>query len=195
MNNVPCVNWIDATKQFPDDKFPDVSVGDARNYCRNPDNSLQPWCFIETTGKWDFCEIPLCGKYIRASQCGSQNWYIDLMRDHGNRVYDWQVVPACYFFLLHILRTCKNIIKSLTTKGVHYFAFMIIIRINIWRMYQFDMLYNIGSFHLCYRQYLVLLWTIHQLLKATYNSTHVWGGGGGGGRPSDVIISCPLWLH
>ncbi|XP_071179098.1 zonadhesin-like isoform X1 [Mytilus edulis] len=31
------------------------------NYCRNPDNSGQPWCYTnDPTTRWEYCKIPMC---------------------------------------------------------------------------------------------------------------------------------------
>lgn len=36
------------------------------NYCRNPDGSAKPWCFVNETGRgWEFCEsIRRCGEGV-----------------------------------------------------------------------------------------------------------------------------------
>ena len=42
-------------KQYPE-------LNDAKNYCRNPQNSGQrPWCFTTDRKKrWEYCDIPKC---------------------------------------------------------------------------------------------------------------------------------------
>ncbi len=50
--------------------FPDESLEAAANYCRNPDDSPSgPWCYTTTMQRWDYCGIPMCGKYRVASLC------------------------------------------------------------------------------------------------------------------------------
>ena len=64
---LPCQRW-DA--QFPhehDDtdaeNFPDDSLSDANNYCRNPDSDERPWCFTtDPEIRWQFCHIEPCSK-------------------------------------------------------------------------------------------------------------------------------------
>ena len=36
------------------------------NYCRNPDGSAKPWCFVNETGRgWEFCEsVRRCGEGV-----------------------------------------------------------------------------------------------------------------------------------
>ena len=43
-------------------KFPDSSLEEANNYCRNPDNmSGGPWCYTTDKEKrWEYCSIPIC---------------------------------------------------------------------------------------------------------------------------------------
>lgn len=32
------------------------------NYCRNPDNDIQPWCYTtDPDTKWEYCKVPICG--------------------------------------------------------------------------------------------------------------------------------------
>ena len=43
--------------------FPDVTLKDASNYCRNPDPTTHsaPWCYtMDPDIEWEPCDIPLC---------------------------------------------------------------------------------------------------------------------------------------
>ena len=44
------------------ERFPDVSVEAASNYCRNPDGKAEgPWCFTDDPFmEWEYCDIPVC---------------------------------------------------------------------------------------------------------------------------------------
>ena len=45
--------------------FPDLTLSDASNYCRNPDGRTAhgPWCYtIDPDVTWEFCGIPFCYK-------------------------------------------------------------------------------------------------------------------------------------
>jgi len=62
-----CQRW---SRQYPHkhtrtnpDHFPDVTLGEAENYCRNPDREPSgPWCYTTDKNiKYQFCNIPLCG--------------------------------------------------------------------------------------------------------------------------------------
>merc|ERR1739838_22541 len=44
--------------KFTPEKYP--SSGLVKNFCRNPSNGAQPWCYT-TVGVWDYCDIPRCG--------------------------------------------------------------------------------------------------------------------------------------
>ncbi|XP_074642044.1 C-type mannose receptor 2-like [Tubulanus polymorphus] len=68
LDETPCQRW---DKQWPnrhsfvDSNFPDESVSDAGNHCRNPDKKPEgPWCFLSDTrrGNWMFCDVPLCSE-------------------------------------------------------------------------------------------------------------------------------------
>ncbi|CAC5423647.1 PLG [Mytilus coruscus] len=53
-----CQAW---NKQTPH-RHSKSNVGDAKNYCRNPDNEPRPWCYTTDSRKrWEFCRIPICG--------------------------------------------------------------------------------------------------------------------------------------
>ena len=49
------------TRNNPD-KFPDATLGDAGNYCRNPDNTSNgPWCYTTDRSKrWERCSVAKC---------------------------------------------------------------------------------------------------------------------------------------
>ncbi|XP_048855694.1 phosphoinositide-3-kinase-interacting protein 1 [Brienomyrus brachyistius] len=65
-----CLNWITVTRDFNLTAYTDVQsgVGD-HNYCRNPDSSDRPWCYVAsengTVQKQD-CDISACGDYVTA---------------------------------------------------------------------------------------------------------------------------------
>lgn len=42
--------------------FPDETLYDAANYCRNPDTkSGGPWCYTTNPNKtWEYCDVPFC---------------------------------------------------------------------------------------------------------------------------------------
>ena len=46
--------------------FPDATLEDAQNYCRNPDDSWKPWCYLADPDeeRWDYCDIPYCGEAL-----------------------------------------------------------------------------------------------------------------------------------
>jgi len=50
--------------------YPDGSVNDASNYCRNPDNNYDGglWCYTTDPDKrWESCDVPSCGQSLRFS--------------------------------------------------------------------------------------------------------------------------------
>lgn len=69
-NGKTCLPWnnilITLYEQFQDSDFPDKTVNEASNYCRNPINlKLGPWCFTSfysgTNLTIGLCAIPICG--------------------------------------------------------------------------------------------------------------------------------------
>ena len=41
--------------------FPDDTVSEAENYCRNPDGSARVWCYTtEKNTRWQYCDVPEC---------------------------------------------------------------------------------------------------------------------------------------
>ena len=66
VTRLPCQRW---DSQYPHnhsywnpEDFPDSSVFEANNYCRNPDGNVQgPWCFTnDPTVRWQTCGIGIC---------------------------------------------------------------------------------------------------------------------------------------
>ena len=59
-----CNFWSNKTAehQVLSGYFPDESIVDAANYCRNPNNESDgPWCFVDGNGySWQYCDVPRC---------------------------------------------------------------------------------------------------------------------------------------
>ncbi|KAK7475704.1 hypothetical protein BaRGS_00033075 [Batillaria attramentaria] len=58
-----CLRWDSPdTTNISASKFPDATIRQAGNKCRNPsDVRYRPWCFFNTTDpKWEYCHVPLC---------------------------------------------------------------------------------------------------------------------------------------
>ena len=36
------------------------------NFCRNPDNSKRPWCYVTKPPRrvWEYCAVPMCTWYV-----------------------------------------------------------------------------------------------------------------------------------
>merc|ERR1719419_143501 len=63
---------------------------EAKNYCRDPDNSGAPWCYTQESGKrWEYCSVPKCalGKRVRCSDNENSDHIVDSCdqcpEDHG----------------------------------------------------------------------------------------------------------------
>ena len=74
-----CQRWDSQTPHVPQaslvvaGNFPDSSVSDAENSCRNIDNDGNgPWCYtMDPSTRWEYCDIPLCSsKILIQQQCG-----------------------------------------------------------------------------------------------------------------------------
>lgn len=66
-SGLACMPWsLNTRLNTSHYRFPDASVDEALNYCRNPYNTstVGPFCYTEAMvgnrGRWDFCGIPLC---------------------------------------------------------------------------------------------------------------------------------------
>ncbi|XP_042278417.1 phosphoinositide-3-kinase-interacting protein 1 [Thunnus maccoyii] len=63
-SGLTCLNWTNCTRDYDVKIHPDsqTGVGD-HNYCRNPDSSERPWCYIagpDGTIQRQFCSIDTC---------------------------------------------------------------------------------------------------------------------------------------
>ncbi|XP_044293401.1 tissue-type plasminogen activator [Varanus komodoensis] len=65
-----CLNWDSEylTQKMYGARMPDANTWglSSHNYCRNPDNDTQPWCYVRKGGQttWEHCDVPVC------STCG-----------------------------------------------------------------------------------------------------------------------------
>ena len=65
-NGLPCQRWDSQVPHTHDyqvtGSFPDATVSDANNYCRNPDgNADGPWCLTRDPDvREELCDIPVC---------------------------------------------------------------------------------------------------------------------------------------
>ncbi|XP_056619759.1 plasminogen-like [Triplophysa dalaica] len=55
-----CQHWdSDPKNKYMPSKYPEENL--EKNYCRNPDGELRPWCYSSNPSKrWEFCSIPQC---------------------------------------------------------------------------------------------------------------------------------------
>ncbi|XP_005795049.1 phosphoinositide-3-kinase-interacting protein 1 [Xiphophorus maculatus] len=65
-----CLNWINTTRDYDVEMHPDSQTGAGdHNYCRNPDASEGPWCYIaapDGTIQRQFCAIEMCKEQTTA---------------------------------------------------------------------------------------------------------------------------------
>ena len=63
---ISCQSWDSQNphkhKYKNEEDFPDATLADAHNYCRNPDNKTDgPWCLtMKKKVKWQYCDVPPC---------------------------------------------------------------------------------------------------------------------------------------
>ena len=87
-----CKNWSlgDPTRSL---KYGELFGPDVRNYCRNPDNSWTPWCFVGKNGTTrEDCDVPRC-------DCNRENLNIlEISRENvcSRFVHDHYDIPWCY---------------------------------------------------------------------------------------------------
>ena len=48
-----------------DGDLPDASLSDAANYCRNPEDKEDVYCYTtDSQVDWNYCYVPYCGKTL-----------------------------------------------------------------------------------------------------------------------------------
>lgn len=67
-SGLTCLNWTNTTRDYDVTLHPDsqTGVGD-HNYCRNPDSSERPWCYIagpDGTVQKQFCSLDTCKEHV-----------------------------------------------------------------------------------------------------------------------------------
>jgi len=100
--------------------YPDGSVKNASNYCRqpNPNSNDGPWCFTTDPNKpWEKCEVPICGKLLRCMKrnfiesgnafCGT--WYLPHCWVHYDR--------HCHFWATVVCPVCVTLVYCGQTVG------------------------------------------------------------------------------
>ncbi|XP_068559849.1 phosphoinositide-3-kinase-interacting protein 1 [Cebidichthys violaceus] len=65
-SGLACLTWINTRRDYDDKLHPDsqTGVGD-HNYCRNPDSSKRPWCYIagpDGAVQRQFCAVDTCNE-------------------------------------------------------------------------------------------------------------------------------------
>nr|XP_020450048.1 phosphoinositide-3-kinase-interacting protein 1 [Monopterus albus] len=70
-SGLACLNWTNTSRDYDVESHPDsqTGVGD-HNFCRNPDSSEKPWCYIagpDGTVQRQFCTIVTCKEQAESS--------------------------------------------------------------------------------------------------------------------------------
>ncbi|XP_060559477.1 hepatocyte growth factor-like [Ruditapes philippinarum] len=65
INGILCQRWDSQNphKHFRNNvsTFPEETLQEAENYCRDPDGEGTPWCYtIDPNKRWDICEVEKC---------------------------------------------------------------------------------------------------------------------------------------
>ena len=99
-NGYTCQRWdsLDPSSYFA--TFDADKFGLESNYCRNPDNSRQPWCPTTDPEKdQDFCDVPFCeDTFVPRRKCGTLSKSQSDYRGDvsvSNSGQPWQWPPDC----------------------------------------------------------------------------------------------------
>ena len=72
-SELPCQRW---NSQSPHShiynlpsKFPDATLDEVSNHCRNPSADPTVWCYTTTSLRWNFCAVPMC-----EGKCKVSDW-------------------------------------------------------------------------------------------------------------------------
>ncbi|XP_052106228.1 zonadhesin-like isoform X16 [Mytilus californianus] len=105
-----CQYW---ERQYPQ-KHVFSNLKTEHNYCRNPDNSGQPWCYTnDPTTRWEYCQIPMC------AACSIREEIVECkatVRVSGSCFYKSKVGSSCVYTVQ--LSDSQAIIKTSTQEMV-----------------------------------------------------------------------------
>ena len=89
-------------------RFPDSSLKNTNNYCRNPDNEPNgPWCYtMDKKKRWEYCSIPICdsGELSFQFKCFESildmlllwpAYFIDKMDSQNNEYVSLSIASPC----------------------------------------------------------------------------------------------------
>ncbi|CAG2244657.1 Plasminogen,Hepatocyte growth factor [Mytilus edulis] len=106
-----CQYW---ERQYPHKHPFSISFKTEHNYCRNPDNSGQPWCYTnDPTTRWEYCQIPMC------AACSVREEIVECkatVRVSGSCFYKSKVGSSCVYAVQ--LSDSQAIIKTSTQEMV-----------------------------------------------------------------------------
>ncbi|KAL8601073.1 hypothetical protein ACOMHN_040774 [Nucella lapillus] len=92
---LPCKSWANQFFSHPykDWHFPDSSMAKAGNYCRNPAGSRpQPWCYVDSSLRWDFCPLYRCERICRLQPSGADYKGFEQHTGLGNKCKKWNSI-------------------------------------------------------------------------------------------------------
>ena len=61
---------------YTGEDFPDATLSEAGDFCRNPDFAMAPWCYTENAEwEWEYCDLPLCKGKMLQEGCNQMHTY------------------------------------------------------------------------------------------------------------------------
>ncbi|XP_078575455.1 acetylcholine receptor subunit alpha-like [Branchiostoma floridae x Branchiostoma japonicum] len=63
-----CYRWEEKPLELQ--QYPWAHLRD--NYCRNPDGTDRPWCYVDQAGGWEFCSVKPCDESLLCRDRGSE---------------------------------------------------------------------------------------------------------------------------
>jgi len=100
LSGIKCQRWSEITPHHhtldDPDRYPDGSVAEASNYCRNPHQEdtgrRRPWCFtVDKDVEWEYCDVPMCDDACKSGNFLSFNQSLNLPGDHTHLQGKWEV--------------------------------------------------------------------------------------------------------